>query len=111
MSLEEWHSMSQQVKYDFVEDNHFAELKNSEMMRERLQLLQDIENHTGTYFSKDWIKKNILHFNQDEIDDMQADMEQEKANEQDFGPGGGAHPDAPWNQQQDGEPEQGGETS
>ena len=111
MSLEEWHSMSQQVKYDFVEDNHFAELKNSEMMRERLQLLQDIENHTGTYFSKDWIKKNILHFNQDEIDDMQANMEQEKANEQDFGPGGGAHPDAPWNQQQDGEPEQGGETS
>ena len=38
-------------------------------------------------------------------------MEQERANEADFGPGGGAHPDAPWNQQQEGEPEQGGETS
>ena len=111
MSLEEWHQMSQSIKYDFVEDNHFAELKNSEMMRERLQLLQDIENHTGTYFSKDWIKKNILHFNQDEIDEMQAGMEQEKANEADFGPGGGAHPDAPWNQQPEGGPEQGGETS
>ena len=43
-TIDEWHEMAQSIKYDYVEDNHFAELKNSEVVRERLQTLNDIEN-------------------------------------------------------------------
>ena len=98
MSLEEFEIMKQQVKYDFVEDNHFAELKQSEIVRERLQTLNDIENHTGVYFSKDYVRRHILRLNDEEIKNMQAEMDAERGNDDDFGPGGGGKPDAPWNQ-------------
>ena len=98
MSLEEFETMKQQVKYDFVEDNHFAELKQSEIVRERLQTLNDIENHTGVYFSKDYVRRHILRLNDEEIKNMQTEMDNERSNDDDFGPGGGGKPDAPWNQ-------------
>ena len=97
MSQEEWLQVKQHIKYDYIEDNHFAELKNSEIVRERLQTLNDIENSVGVYYSKAWIKRNILKLNDQEIEDMQKEMDSEKADDDDFGPGGGAKPDAPWN--------------
>jgi len=106
MSLEEWNQLTHYVKYDFVEDNHFTELKNSEMMRERIQILTDLEQHVGTYYSKDWVRRNVLRLNNQEIEEMQIEMEQEQQDQSDFGVGGGAHPEAPWNQQpeEDGTP-------
>jgi hypothetical protein len=99
MTLDEWHQAIHYVKFDYVEDNHFAELKDSEVVRERLQTLDALVQHTGTYFSKDWVRKNILRLNEQEIEEMKAAMDGEASDEQDFGPGGGSHPDAPWNQQ------------
>jgi len=104
--MDEWSVLNQYVKYDFVEDNHFAELKNSEMVRERLQILNDIESHTGTYYSKEWVRRNVLHQNEEEINDMKSEMQAEQGDESDYGPGGGGQPDAPWNQQPE-EPEGG----
>lgn len=104
LTTEEWANMVQYVKYDFIEDNHFAELKTSEMVRERLQILNDIENHTGTYYSKEWVRRHILHQNEAEIEEMKSEMENEQRDESDFGPGGGGNPEAPWNQQPE-EPE------
>jgi len=96
-TIDEWHEMAQSIKYDYVEDNHFAELKNSEVVRERLQTLNDIENSVGVYYSKDWIKRNVLKQNEQEIKDMQSEMDAEREDSDDFGPGGGSRPDAPWN--------------
>ncbi len=96
-TIDEWHEMAQSIKYDYVEDNHFAELKNSEVVRERLQTLNDIENSVGVYYSKAWIKRNVLKQNEQEIKDMQAEMDAERDDSDDFGPGGGSRPDAPWN--------------
>ena len=96
-TIDEWHEMAQSIKYDYVEDNHFAELKNSEVVRERLQTLNDIENSVGVYYSKEWIKRNVLKQNEQEIKDMQAEMDAERDDSDDFGPGGGSRPDAPWN--------------
>tara|TARA_Y100001973_G_C5207168_1_gene342425 strand:- start:3862 stop:5517 length:1656 start_codon:yes stop_codon:yes gene_type:complete len=96
-TIDEWHEMAQSIKYDYVEDNHFAELKNSEVVRERLQTLNDIENSVGVYYSKEWIKRNVLKQNEQEIKDMQAEMDAEREDSDDFGPGGGSRPDAPWN--------------
>ena len=106
MSLEEWNQLTHYVKYDFVEDNHFTELKNSEMMRERIQILSELGQHVGTYYSKDWVRRNVLRLNDQEIEEMQKEMEQEQQDQSDFGVGGGAHPEAPWNQQpeEDGTP-------
>ena len=98
MTIDEWHHAIHYVKFDYVEDNHFAELKDSEVVRERLQTLDALVQHTGTYFSKDWVRKNILRLNEQEIADMKSSMDQESSDEQDFGPGGGSHPEAPWNQ-------------
>ena len=106
VTMDEWNIVNQYVKYDFVEDNHFAELKNSEMVRERLQILNDIENHTGTYYSKEWVRRNVLHQNEEEINDMKSEMQAEQGDESDYGPGGGGDPEAPWNQQPE-EPEGG----
>lgn len=78
MTLDEWLQFRQDIKYDFVEDNHFAELKNAEILRERLQTLNDIENHTGIYFSKDWVRKNVLRFTDEEIELIDAEMDAEK---------------------------------
>jgi hypothetical protein len=99
VTLDEWATVQNHIKYNFVEDNHFSELKNSEIIRERLQVLGDIQDHTGTYYSKDWVRRNVLHLSEKEIEEMGSEMDQERQDQEDFGPGGGAHPDAPWNQQ------------
>ena len=58
---EEWKSMSEHIQFDFLQDNNFTELKNAELLKERLEMLSQVENYVGTYFSKEWVKKNVLH--------------------------------------------------
>jgi len=77
MSREEWKEFKQYISYDYVNDNHFTELKETEIMRERLQLLNDVENYNGKYFSKDWIRKNILRQTDDEIKRIDDEISKE----------------------------------
>jgi len=79
MSREEWKEFKQYISYDYVNDNHFTELKETEIMRERLQLLNDVENYNGKYFSKDWIRKNILRQTDDEIKRIDDEISKEAA--------------------------------
>tara|TARA_R110000772_G_scaffold171813_1_gene283740 strand:- start:2259 stop:3905 length:1647 start_codon:yes stop_codon:yes gene_type:complete len=79
MSIEEWRGLRNKIKYDFVEDNHFTELKNSEVTRERLNTLDQITPHVGTYFSLEWVQRNVLLLNDEQITVMNAQMEEEKA--------------------------------
>ena len=58
---EEWKSMSEHIQFDFLQDNNFTELKNAELLKERLEMLSQVENYVGTYFSKEWVKKYVLH--------------------------------------------------
>ena len=74
---EEWKSMSEHIQFDFLQDNNFTELKNAELLKERLEMLSQVENYVGTYFSKEWIKKNVLHLTDDEISEMQKQMDSE----------------------------------
>ena len=77
---EEWKSMSEHIQFDFLQDNNFTELKNAELLKERLEMLSQVENYVGTYFSKEWIKKNVLHLTDDEISEMQKQMDSEGDN-------------------------------
>jgi hypothetical protein len=74
---EEWKQMSEHIQFDFLQDNNFTELKNAELLKERLEMLSQVENYVGTYFSKEWVKKNVLHLTDDEIGEMQKQIEGE----------------------------------
>ena len=74
---EEWKQMSEHIQFDFLQDNNFTELKNAELLKERLEMLSQVENYVGTYFSKEWVKKNVLHLTDDEIGEMQKQMDSE----------------------------------
>jgi len=57
---EDWNIMNEHIQYDFLYDNHFAELKNSELLNERLTMVATAEPYIGKYFSQDYVRRNIL---------------------------------------------------
>jgi hypothetical protein len=82
-TAEEWDIMKENIHYDFIKDNNFTELKDAELMTNRLGLLQTIDPYTGRYFSQLWIQRNVLRLSDDEIEEMDKEIEMEK--EQGFG--------------------------
>jgi len=75
---EEWTEFKEQIYYDFIKDNNFAELKDAELLRERLTLLSSIDAYTGRYYSMDWIRRNVLRFNDDDIQKIDAEIKKER---------------------------------
>jgi len=76
---EEWEKMSDHIQYDFLYDNHFAELKDSELMQERLGLLATADPYIGKYYSVDYIRRKILRQTDSEIQEQDKLMNAEKA--------------------------------
>ena len=64
---EDWSVMEEHIQYDFLYDNHFAELKEAELLTERLTLVQTAEPYVGKYFSQDYLRRNILRQTDQEI--------------------------------------------
>jgi hypothetical protein len=64
---EDWEVMSEHIQYDFLYDNHFSELKESELLNERLGSLQQAEPYIGKYFSQDYVRRKILRQTDQEI--------------------------------------------
>ena len=81
ISLEDWDMMKEHIQYDFLQDGHFAELKEAEILRERLDMLGNIDSYIGTFFSKKWVQKNVLQLTEYEIDDMQKEMNKESGDD------------------------------
>ena len=77
-TLEEWNEIKEHIHYNFIKDNNFTELKEAELMQQRLTLLGSVDPYTGRYFSQAWIQRNVLRLNDDEIKVMQEEMEEEK---------------------------------
>jgi hypothetical protein len=76
---EEWNVFKEYIQYDFVKDNNFSELKDAELVRERISLLSELDAYVGTYFSQAWVQRNVLRLNDDQIKLMQEEIEEEKA--------------------------------
>jgi hypothetical protein len=74
---EDWPTIRDSIFYDFLQDGHFAELKNSEMLRERLALANDIRDYVGKYFSVNYVRKNIFKQTETEIKKMDAEIKKE----------------------------------
>ena len=77
----EWNMMKEEISYDFINDMHFAELKETEIMKERLSILSDVDNYVGKYFSSTWVRKNILRQTEDDIKKLDQEMQEESANQ------------------------------
>ena len=74
---EDWESMSEHIQYDFLYDNHFAELKEAELMNERLTLVQTAEVYVGKYYSQDYIRRKVLRQTDEEIIEQDKLIEKE----------------------------------
>ena len=64
---EDWEVMSEHIQYDFLYDNHFSELKESELMQERLGLVETAQPYVGKYYSQDYVRRKILRQTDEEI--------------------------------------------
>ena len=76
ITLDDWDKMVDFINYDFLKDGHFAELKESEMLSERLRLCQEVREYVGKYFSVDYVRRNILK--QSTIDIKEQDVKIKK---------------------------------
>ena len=67
VTTEDWEAMSEHIQFDFLYDNHFTELKEAELMNERLGLLATVEPYVGKYFSQDYVRRKVLRQTDEEI--------------------------------------------
>jgi len=80
----EWEEFRESIYYDFKKDNNFVELRDAELLRERINLLTMTDPFIGKYYSQEWIKKHVLHMSDEDIKNMQKQMDAEE--EQGIGP-------------------------
>lgn len=86
MTIEEWKEIKDKIRYNFQEDNHFEELKEQEILTQRLQTLQAINDYVGVYYSKNWVRKNILQQTDEEIEEIDKQIQEEPDETQDAEP-------------------------
>ena len=79
ITKEDWKGWKESITFDFIEDNYFSELKQSEMIRERFGMLSDIEESIGKYVSHAWVIKNVLRFSDEEMEELEKQIEDEKS--------------------------------
>ena len=76
-SQEEWETFREDIFYDYRKDNNFTELRDAELLSQRLQTLGQIDPYVGRYYSQEWVKKNVLHLTDDEVEEMQKQIDSE----------------------------------
>jgi hypothetical protein len=74
---EEWKEYKEFIFYDFKKDNNFTELREAELLQNRLQMVGMVDPYIGKYFSHDFVKKKILQMTDEEIKEMQKQMQEE----------------------------------
>jgi len=76
---EEWKEFKENIWYDFKKDNNFTELKEAELLQNRITTLQLVDPYVGRYYSMAWVRKNVLQMYDDEIEEIMKQIEEEKA--------------------------------
>lgn len=82
VSVEDWDEIKNKIKFKFAHDNYFAELKEQEILRERITLLRDIDDYSSMYYSHEWIRKNVLRQTEEEIEEIDKQIKKERDNPQ-----------------------------
>ena len=72
---EDWMEWKEDINIDYVRDNHFTELRDAELMQNRIALLDQVNNYANEYFSKTWIMKNVLRMDDEDIEKMKQEIQ------------------------------------
>lgn len=83
---DDWEDIELDITYDYQQDNHFNELKNSELLQNRINILQTIDPFVGRYYSAAWVRKNLLLQSPEEIEEIDKEMLEEAPAPQEFAP-------------------------
>jgi len=104
MTIEDFALIQQKIRFDFAKDNYFTELKDAEILDNRISLARNFQDMVGKYYSNEWVRKNVLKQSDDEIEDMDKEIAEEKTMEQYMDPMMAMNPSGDM-QQQDFQPE------
>jgi hypothetical protein len=74
---EEWEEFKEHIYYDYKKDNNFVELRDAELLQQRIQMVGMIDPYVGRYYSAEWVKKNVLKMTDEQIDEMDKQIEEE----------------------------------
>jgi len=74
---QDWVELKEHIQYKFAQDQYFEEMKEAENLRNRIDLVNQMQPFVGTYFSKEYIMKSVLRFTDEEIETMESQMEAE----------------------------------
>jgi ribosomal protein L12E/L44/L45/RPP1/RPP2 len=77
LTLDDWSEYKNKISFNFNTDNYFSELKDAEILRERMSTLQQVQPYIGIFYSQEWVKKNILQQSDEDIEAMIKEMSQE----------------------------------
>ena len=78
VKAEEWAQIKDSIFFDYQKDSYFAEAKQLEMLQNKLNMMRDVEELVGKYFSREWVRKNVLMQDEDEINTLKKQIEKEK---------------------------------
>ena len=76
---EEWNEFKENIYYDFMKDNNFTELKEAELLLNRMGVLQMVDPYVGRYYSKEWVRRNVLMMDDEEIQEIDEQIANEQA--------------------------------
>ena len=74
---EEWEEFREEIYYDFIKDNNFTEMRDAELLRERVNTATMLDPFIGRYYSAAWVRKNVLQMTDEEIEQMEKEIEEE----------------------------------
>ena len=74
LSKEDWNVIKTLIEYKFRQDSHFSELKHTEVMKERIEVAQTMEEFIGKYYSQEWLRKNVLMQTEEEINQIDSQI-------------------------------------
>jgi len=80
---EDWLSIKENLSYEYMKDGHYAEMRDMDLLKDRLDVLNTIEPFIGQYFSKKYVQKQVFRMSDDEIESMQKDIDSEPEPEED----------------------------
>jgi hypothetical protein len=74
---EEWQDISGKINLEYLRDNQFTEMKEAEILNSRVAILQQVDMFVGKYYSKNWVRKNVLRLSDEEIEEIDNEIEEE----------------------------------
>jgi hypothetical protein len=81
MTIEDWENIAGEIRFDFAKDNYFTELKDGEIIDNRINLARNMQDMIGKYYSHEWLRKNILQQSDDDIEEQDKEIKEETDSE------------------------------